>query len=279
MLRVGCQGPDVLELQRLLVARGLRYPSQVTDVFKPDLKPVVVDYQLQHIGQDKKPLKVDGEVWTGTWWSLNAPLDAQRSGIGASYRIPTGISPQRKAILEVALAEYQLDVREQPMGSNRGPVVDKYTGWTNQPAGDKGPPWCCFSATWVLHEAMGFYVLGERVGGCVRAYELAKKHGRWVDKNDPGAQIEPGDQWIMLYRDPVTGRFTGHGHTGICAAADASRFNTFEGNCGNRYKLGLRENAQPTFEGWIRTCDIGQPVSDFERVVFEAPSAAREATT
>jgi hypothetical protein len=278
VLKNGVNGADVLELERALLARGYLQTGAPDVVFGDNTQGAVATFQQTHLGRDGKPLAVDGWVGPETWWALHSRDIDQRSGLGYRYTIPAGIGAQRKEILEVALAEHRAGVREDPMGSNRGPRVDLYTGYAGVPARDAGPKWCSFFVSWALHSAMGVYPLGQRVGSCLKSRELARSYGRWFEADDPAGVIVPGDVFVMLYRAD-NGALKGTGHTGLVAAVspDARHFNTLEGNCGNRVKLGFR--ARSTMAGFWHPCDVGTLPTGFETRVFElGASAAREAT-
>lgn len=277
-LRRGMVGEDVRELDRLLIACGAQGLGRPDPVFGSGLHAAVVWYQQTYLGPDGEPLTVDGWVGDDTWWSLHQPPSAQRSGHSTGYVIPAGLGPQRTQILEVALAEYRLDVVERPFGSNRGDRIDVYTHFQGVPANAAGPKWCCFFVSWVLHEAMGLYPLAARVGSCMRSYRLAEEQGRYVLATDPGLVIVPGDIFVQLYVDD-DGEFVGTGHTGLVSAvsADGKRINTIEGNAGNRVKFGVRNVS--TLHGIWRPCDLGALPMGFERRIFKAGSLAAVATT
>ena len=58
----------------------------------------------------------------------------------------------------------------------------------------------------------------------------------------------PGDAFVMLYQD-------GTGHIGfvlrVVKARNATAFNTLEGNCGNRVKVGCRQMDQSILVGFV----------------------------
>ena len=256
----------VKELQRILHEQGY-WERPISGRFGKMLDEAVGYFQQTHLDQDGRPLKPDGVVWTKTWWALRNPSgSAQRSFIDG--KIPAGLSDARTHMLMTALKEH--DAKEQPNGSNRGPLVDRYLPQWCITQGGKGPAWCCFFVSFVTKESMGKYPLGGREGACWRAHLEAKKRGMW-HPNDGSYVPRPGDAFVMLYKGSKKG------HIGFVLRVDPSdcRFNTVEGNCGNRVKLGLRdydddqriagfinfygdESAGPTFEyGIIEARDVG----------------------
>lgn len=274
VLKVGdVNGDAVRKLQQLLRENGHWASLIVVERYTAELAAAVSYFQQTHQGPDKKPLKVDGVVGDGTWWALeHASGDDQRSFIAG--KIPNGLSDKRKRVLEVALSQH--DVREQPNGSNRGPGVDKYLP-DFMLKDTPGPAWCCFFFSWVSKEAAGDrYPMGQRYGSCVQVANAAKKLKMWFP-NDGKYVPRPGDAFVMLYQ----GERAGHGHIGYVLRVDppTGRFNTCEGNCGNRVKVGLRDyDADPRIAGFINFYgDSGTPTT-YETGVFEAQNVGAEAT-
>ncbi|HEX6241701.1 MAG TPA: CHAP domain-containing protein [Polyangiales bacterium] len=270
-LVLGVSGPAVQLLAQQLQEAGALPPGPLPEQFTRELEAIVRDFQQTHLDKEGAFLKSDGVVGPATWWALsNASGPAQRSNLAAT--IPAGLGPLRRRILEVALAEHQKDVVEQPNGSNRGPELDKYLpDWVTKSA-DRGPPWCCFFYSWVVKQALGDWPLGGREGSCGKARERAGTLGIWVPKTLPGAHPLPGDAFVMDHGG-------GQGHIGFVlrVAKDGSRFNTLEGNCGNRVKLGLRRLDESHLVGFIDNVKSEQPV-EFERGVVGAAGAASEST-
>jgi hypothetical protein len=245
---------------------------EAPESFTPELEHAVTDFQMTHLGRRRAPLDVDGVVGDDTWWALfNAVGEPQRSHITA--RIPNGLGPQRKSLLEVALAEHAKDVHEDPPGSNRGAHVDRYLP-EHFRDDEKGPPWCCFFYSWVAKEALGGWPLGRREGGCASARALAGRMGLWIPKYLAAEKQHPipGDAFVM-------DKGSGHGHIGyvLRVSEDGRSINTLEGNCGNRVKLGLRALTDPQIVGYIDNVPGEQNVG-FERGVVEAAHVGQAAT-
>ena len=70
-LKKGAKGPEVMELQRLLLQRG--YSVDVDGDFGPKTFAAVKAFQSQNLDQHGQPLKIDGDVGPLTWWSLATP--------------------------------------------------------------------------------------------------------------------------------------------------------------------------------------------------------------
>lgn len=157
-------------------------------------------------------------------------------------RIPDGLGEKRTRILEVALAELDLDVREQPPGSNRGPLVDRYLpSWART---RPGPPWCAWFATWVLEQALGDQNALGRTGGTSTLTARAQAADLWRPK--AGYLPSPGDLFMMR-----TGPRTGH--VGFVSGYRAGRVETVEGNSGDRVRHGVREIGDERIIGFVCT--------------------------
>jgi hypothetical protein len=221
------------------------YNGQLSGRWSSLTTDAVIYAQQTLLGPDKKPLTVDGIVGGQTWWALeSAPAD---QSLGLSDSVARKVSKQRDDLLIVANKYY--GTAEEPLGSNRSKLIDKWTGFKGD---DQGPPWCCFFVSAVCNEVLKKYPLGERVGGCVRAVELATKLGLMLERD---VMPCPGDQFVMLYELKP-----GRGHTGFVTGVEvidgkATRVSTVEGNCGNRVARRIRDVS--TIHCWIDV--VGKP--------------------
>lgn len=134
-----------------------------------------------------------------------------------------------RQVLRDALA--CLGMHEQPPGSNRGPVVDKWNGMEGKPPGVKGPPWCAYFASACYRAAPG----GSPFGKMGSTHDLGRwgvQHGRTV------ATPQPGDLGLV-YHDDV------HGHTTlIVAVLPDGRVATIEGNESDMVLARFRDPAK-----------------------------------
>lgn len=244
-LRPVASNPYVAELQRLLRENGYGGADLATDgVFNEATRRQVEIFQAQHIDQSGKPLKVDGVVGEKTWWALLHPSgDAQRNYLPTPS--VSGLTPTRKALMDLLVAEHRHDVKEVPDGTNRGPRIDQY--WGN--SGLIGQPWCCAFVSWALFQTLQSYPIGGiHHTGVQRMWVTAR------EQHQTTLEPKPGDIFVQLFRG-------GQGHTGfvVCVSADGKTIYTCEGNAGNRLKLGRRPAS--TIDGFIDCLQDGQTAS------------------
>jgi hypothetical protein len=268
MEKIGDKGSQVIKLQRILADQGYS-PGPIDGDFGRKTFEALQEFQGGHLGPDKRPLDSDGIAGPATWWALEHPFgDSQRHFYVS--KIPDGIEGSRRQVLEAAEKEHAKGVKEIPDGSNWGPEIQKY-------GGRKGWAWCCLFFSWITKVALGFYVMGGNLARCFAVYERAKDRGWWRDKADYSPV--PGDVGIMLYRDD-RGRFNGKGHIFFVLAVDedGKSFNTIEGNCGNRVKLGLRYKSQKTLAGFVNFYQSEEQPKTWERGLVKAKAVAGDGT-
>lgn len=247
-LKFGSRGPEVLALQKRLNAQGFFVTENGS--FDADTDATVRLFQTVHVGPNRAPLLVDGEVGGKTLWALDNPSgDAQRS-YRAFPRVG-GLKAERVQLLGALALEHSRGVCEVPDGSNRGPDVDRYFAGT----GIIGQPWCCAFVTYHLQPFGKF----TRTLG-VHTLWAESKFGRPDTRSFGGSRVsapKPGDVFVQLFE-------AGKGHTGfvIGLTPDGKSAYTCEGNAGNRVKVGLRHLAD--IDGVIDFLQDGQSL-DFER--------------
>ena len=164
--------------------------------------------------------------------------------------LPRGLSAERKALLEVARAE--VGTREDPPGSNAGPVEKYLHPW----ARDEGPAWCAFFVCWCLREAFPERNL-PWIGSVNRFVRGAKGEGWGV------AYPQPGDLFAWVRAD-------GTGHIGFVlrVSEDGNRINTIEGNSGDRVRAATRPR-----EGLTILSPFAGRLSPHELGLLNLPSA------
>lgn len=251
ILRYGDMGQEVAELVEKLTKNGCKPRPPVTSAqpkFGRAIENMVLYFQMTHQGPNGKWLDVDGVVGNDTWWALkHSTGNAQRSFLEVG--IPKGIVGQRLLILETAVKEH--GVRENSGPANRGKEVDKYipAEYTRSPTRE-GPPWCAYFVSWVMKEVFGRHLLGRPVASVHSAWGHARKANRWEPKK-AGHVPTPGDAFVILKDVPENGWCQGHIGFVLQVDRNGQSFNTVEGNCGNRVKIGRRNLGDQTLRGFI----------------------------
>jgi len=250
LLRVGMKNSAAIaDLVERLHNQGFYDGPLHNHSFTIKVEDAVIYFQQTHLGPSGLPLTVDGVVGPDTWWALRHPSGKhQRSYLRP--HVPEGIAGERAAVLRVAIVEHEKNVREIPNGSNRSKEIDKYfPQWLQDKLqfSGTGPPWCCFSANWVFHSATGRWPCGKRTGSCATMVKWALQQGiyqpahRYINRDAGSRILRPGDLFVILH--PKNPDKPQTGHIGIVGAVNENqtRIGTYEGNCGNRYKAGLRD--------------------------------------
>ncbi|HEX7732526.1 MAG TPA: peptidoglycan-binding domain-containing protein, partial [Rhodanobacter sp.] len=106
-LRKGDQGPQVTQLQQLLVQRG--YAAPASGSFDTRTRQAVRAFQAQNLDQHGQPLVVDGVAGPLTWWSLKNPKPTVATPTAVDYAaLPaSGGSARGRAALAAAIGELQ----------------------------------------------------------------------------------------------------------------------------------------------------------------------------
>ena len=175
-LRQGSQGDAVKQIQQRL---GI---SQ-TGVFDTATELAVTAFQ------GGAGLAQDGTVGPQTWAKLFTK-NPERADMG-------GVALQ--------IARKFVGVSEQPAGSNRGPMVDKFLARVGVPPGN---PWCLAFAYYCVDEAANELHIAnplKKTGSCSQFFKWAQETNRLVTRPSPG------DLFLVI------GGETGHLHTGFVA--------------------------------------------------------------
>ena len=264
LLKLGSTGNYVSILQEQLQRNGF-YKGRVDGEFGPNTRDAVVYYQQTHIGQDKKPLTVDGVVGEKTWWALFNPT-ARTNVTKKNSLIPDGISEERKKVLEAALEELQKPVKEIPDGSNWGPDVKKYLEFCGL-----GPAyWCAAFVNWTVNKGLGFVPWKSKIAHVATLFNKGKEFG-FSHKLSDGYTPIPGDLFIMVYE-------SGSGHIGIIlrVSEDGKQLSVIEGNSGNRVALRTRQVGQNHHIGYMNY--LGDSNKTFERGLVSSDSSGIDST-
>jgi hypothetical protein len=209
--------------QQLNQSLGLTGKGEKLDVTDPAFdamtKSTVKLFQARNVDSEGRPLKQDGEVGPLTWQRLFG-VDT----VSASTR-PEGDFLQ--AVLKTAAAEEARKVREVPMNSNRGPVVEEYLARVHVPAGN---PWCCAFVYYCFDEAAKALKRTNpmvRTGRCLDHWNRAPAAGASRTlaakaAKDPSL-VRAGMVFIMDHG-------SGRGHTGLVEKVAGGLISTIEGN-------------------------------------------------
>ncbi len=212
-------------------------PIAETGIFDVETtKRAVKLFQARFTDTTGMPLVIDGEVGSFTWGAMFGGVSVPSSSPTSSLS-----SPLAKAAIEFAVT--QIGVRERPLGSNRGPEVDKYLRAVGlNPAGGSFA-WCvAFTHFCYLSaaESLGRENPHIKTAGVLDHWNLAgRKPGviritRTQAVSDPGL-VKPGSLFIIDFGG-------GHGHSGMVLETASSRLTTIEGNTndgGTREGIGV----------------------------------------
>ena len=190
---------------------------QGTGVFGAKTKNAVKLFQATHMDQFGNPLEVDGHVGSLTWAAL----------FGTDTIVVTEDAPNKFLTEAVSVAVSQLGVMEDPPGSNKGPVVDKYLASVGLPP---GLFWCAAFVYWCFDKAA---VKNGRANPLVKTGHVMTHWNKTKGKKiltaeavDKPSLIKPGHIFMMN-----TGGSSGH--TGIIEKVEGGFVHTIEGNSNN----------------------------------------------
>lgn len=245
-LRKGSNGGAVKELQRILKSQGF-FDGSIYGNFADLTYAAVVAFQQTHVNALGSPLIPDGVVGPDTWWALynhsGKPQETKAQLVLATKSktenvIPRGITGDRAKVLNVALGQLRLGIREIPNGSNTGGEVTKFHEWF----GMKPLAWCAMSFCWIVFHALGSLPWKRKLAGVSMLWSVCKnqKMAFKVGEYRP----VPGDACVWLHSD-------GTGHIGIILCVDGSDMIVLEGNSGNAYKAVQRQIGAKDHAGYL----------------------------
>ncbi len=224
ILRKGDQGPQVQQLQQLLVQRG--YAANINASFDTRTWQALRAFQVQNLDQHGQPLVVDGMAGPLTWWSLQHPKPFIQPPTAVDYTVlpATGGSTLGRAALAAAIGELEAGACEAG-GNNCGPFVRKYLA----PAGvAEGNSWCASFVSWCYLQATG----GDKAAmpfayspGARSLLAEFKRNG-WASAPGSGYPPLPGDI-VVWWRVSLQGW---QGHVGLVHSVQDGMLYTIEGN-------------------------------------------------
>lgn len=214
LTKIGETNPTIIaEIVGALANHGYQ-SNGLTGIFDKNLAATVMLFQTQHHDGTGRPLKADGQVGPLTWaalFSTSAPANTSAAaGIGTTA---------------LAVAITQIGVREQPLGSNRGPEVDQYLASVNTPPENF---WCMAFVYWCHRKAAQDSGLANpfpKTAGCLDAWNRTpaiNKISRAGAIASPTV-VRPGMVFILDFGGD-------HGHTGFVRENRNGALITVEGN-------------------------------------------------
>lgn len=217
----------VSQIQDALAAKGYG-PFPQRGVFDDAMASSVKLFQSQNVDVNGHALVVDGQVGYFTWSAL----------FGADLVTPAS-QPSPLMLQSLAIAATQIGQMEQPVCSNRGPMVDQYLRCVGSPldGSTDSRAWCMAFVYWCFREA---------ATGLNRSTPLQKTAGCLDQWNRAAGQQAKGVARltaVQVFADPtlvkpglvfVHDHGHGLGHTGIVERLlPGGRLVTIEGNTNN----------------------------------------------
>lgn len=268
LLSYGKRGEDVKEVQEILQAEGC-FDGTPMGNYLSLTRDAVKYFQNTHIGEDGKPLEVDGKVGPLTWWALHNPNgDAQRNFIPTLAKPAAPAGPRAK-IVAFLYALHAKGVAEIPNGSNYG---DGVTAIVNACGFKYGIAWCMALVSYAFKQVTGSGPLGAMHVSCYQFWNKAMDEGKAHLK--AGYTPIPGDIAIYSYgRVYSNGKFYSNGHALVVVRVSESgkSFNAIEGNAGNRLKHSIRNESEGTLVGYVNLFGDEKNPPNFRKGITQAP--------
>ncbi len=252
----------VKECQQILIDHGFLH--DVADgIFGAKTDAAVEQFQ------GSQNLSVDGIVGPGTWKALlalgeedQAPAPIKRSdGLTEEQaallaKIPESVLGVRRRTLVEAIK--YLGAKEEPKGSNRGPVIDDLVVGYNAYwgiAGKDGMAWCAMAcSSWIAFALdlpknpkrgdWATHPFGDFFGGVTQTEDWAKKNERWTPAS---VKVEwPAAGLFTVPRSSSGSDATSNtkaGHIGMIVCDNGSTITTIEGNVSDAVKSYTRKKS------------------------------------
>ena len=241
IIKVGEQDKTIVKaIADALAGRGYAVKSP-PGVFDEAFRSVVSLFQAQNVDESGRSLHVDGKIGSLTWGAL----------FGAQ---PVSVAPTGIAGGALGVAVSQIGVMEAPLGSNAGPIVNKYLKSVGVAPGNF---WCMAFVHWCFEQAGNGTTIFPMTAGCLDAWNRAKKIAgiAIITRAQALAQptlVRPGAVFILDFGG-------GHGHTGLVRQSIGGALRTVEGNSNNSgsrnglgvFELNRRNVADATLKGFL----------------------------
>ena len=213
-------------------------PVQENGIFDSDLtKRAVKLFQSRFTDVTGEPLEMDGEVGSLTWGAM----------FGASTVPSQTLATNGLAAAAIEFAITQIGVMEAPLGSNRGPEVDRYLRAVGLNPEQGSFPWCVAFTHFCYQSAadkLGTTNPHIHTAGVLDHWNKAGKSPKASRVTaakavaDPGL-VQPGSLFIIDFGG-------GLGHSGMVTEVSDGRLVTIEGNTndnGSRNGIGVFKRA------------------------------------
>lgn len=226
-LKKGDKGPNVKELQRLLVKRG--YRIDIDGDFGTQTHQAVRAFQAQNLDQHGQPLTVDGKVGSLTLWSLqHRKPDIETVSAVDFCKMPpskAGGSRAGRAALKIAVEELKAGACEIG-GNNKGPFVKKYLAGAGL---NEGNAWCASFVSWCFLHGFAADDIGKMpfsYSPSARQLLRIYQNKGWSHAPQSGYEPTPGDL-VFWWRVKLAGW---QGHVGFVHQLHDGMLYTIEGN-------------------------------------------------
>lgn len=187
-------------------------PLTEDGIFGNKMAQSVKLFQARNVDENGTPLVIDGVIGAITWKILFKDDNIQESLN----------SPLVQAVL--AIANQQIGVLENPLGSNSGTEVNAYLASIGLGG---GYPWCMAFVYWCFRQAaiqVGVANPLVQTGGCLYQWNTTTLPKlKKVDAVNNPSLIKVGSVFIMDFGG-------GKGHTGIVESVSAGFITSIEGN-------------------------------------------------
>jgi hypothetical protein len=216
-------GETERDLVRRLQARLNRLgcgPIVEDGAFGPQTEAAVRLFQARFPDADGAPMRIDGLVGSVTWAAL----------FGSASSPAVATTGDRLLTEVLAVAASQIGVLEDPLGSNRGPQVDRYLRSAGLDPTRGSHPWCAAFVYFCFAEG------SKRIGRKNPVVRTAAVLEQW-DASPVATRIgagrahfdesvvRPGQIFVIDVGAP-----DGGGHTGLVESIAAGKLVTIEGN-------------------------------------------------
>ena len=235
-------------------------------------------FQSTHVDWDGNYLETTGIVDQKTWYALYDIYSDRKQPVEVIPEKTAVAKPtsERKTVLDIAF-KYK-GVVEKPRGSNRSPVIDKFTGghaWA----------WCAMFTHYVFKEALNRVYVGQKdkdpktwqpSPSCWQNRKWAKEVGIWKEKGKVDPEI--GDIYSMDYGG-------GRGHTGFVTGIKKDSTGkiagvfTLSGNESDSVKEGYRPLSQGSLAGFISPYKVTDRLDKYLGVNTFVVGSGKDKTT